>query len=65
MRILQFTLEDLSINNQQSRINNMLSDAGSLRPQCPGIIAVLMSLPRFSMERRTCCNRESGASPVM
>ena len=33
--------------------------------QCPGIIAVLMSPPRFSMWRRTCCRRDSGASPVM
>src|SRR5713226_6613917 len=33
--------------------------------QWPGMMAVLMSPPRFSMWRRTCWRRDSGASPVM
>src|SRR5580658_788587 len=48
---------ELLVFNQQSKINNWT--------QWPGMMAVLMSPPRFSMWRRTCCKRESGASPVM
>ena len=48
------------------------SDAGyprysttSIPPQWPGMMAVLISPLRFSMWRKTCCSRDSGASPVM